>query len=95
MIIVSQDKKRIVENLNLGIRRSGEYNRNYTIYNADIREDLGEYMTEERAKEVLQEIVKKYSGYLQLNGGPALIKGQMDIQPNIFNIPKIYEMPES
>ena len=55
---------------------------------------LGEYETEERAKEVLQEIVKKYSSYLELEGGPAILQGQMDIQPNIFNIPKVYEMPE-
>ena len=55
---------------------------------------LGEYDTEERAKEVLQEIIKKYSSYLELKGGPAILQGQMDIQPNIFNIPKVYEMPE-
>lgn len=55
---------------------------------------LGEYKTEKRAKEVLAEIVQKYSSYLQLNGGPAILQGQMDIQPNIFNIPKVYEMPE-
>lgn len=54
---------------------------------------LGVYKAEERAKEVLMEIIKKYSSYLQLDGGPALLKGQMDIQPNIFNIPKVYEMP--
>lgn len=94
MIIVSQDRKRIVENLNLGIRNKGEYNQNYVIYNTEIGEDLGEYTTEERAKEVLMEIIKKYSSYLQLDGGPALLKGQMDIQPNIFNIPKVYEMPK-
>lgn len=94
MIIVSQDRKRIVENLNLGIINKGEYNQNYVIYNTEIGEDLGEYATEERAKEVLMEIIKKYSSYLQLDGGPALLKGQMDIQPNIFNIPKVYEMPE-
>ena len=94
MIIVSQDRKRIVENLNLGIRNKGEYNQNYVIYNTEIGEDLGEYATEERAKEVLMEIIKKYSSYLQLDGGPALLKGQMDIQPNIFNIPKVYEMPK-
>ena len=94
MIIVSQDRKRIVENLNLGIRNKGEYNQNYVIYNTEIGEDLGEYATKERAKEVLMEIIKKYSSYLQLDGGPALLKGQMDIQPNIFNIPKVYEMPE-
>lgn len=55
---------------------------------------LGEYKTEERAKEVLQEIAQKYSSYLKLEGGPAILQGQMDIQPNIFNIPKVYEMPE-
>ena len=58
MIIVSQDRKRIVENLNLGIRYKGEYNQNYVIYNTEIGEDLGEYTTEERAKEVLQEIIE-------------------------------------
>ena len=58
MLIVSQDKKTTVENLNLGIRDAGEYNKNYTIYNSEIGEDLGEYATEERAKEVLQEIIK-------------------------------------
>ena len=58
MIIVSQDRKRIVENLNLGIIDKGEYNQNYVIYNTEIGEDLGEYATEERAKEVLQEIIE-------------------------------------
>jgi hypothetical protein len=56
---------------------------------------LGEYSTEERAKEVLAEIAKKYSSYMQLTGGPAIVQGQIDIQPNIFNIPKVYEMPEA
>ena len=60
MRIVSQDKKKIVENLNLGISKPGEYNRNYVIYNTEIGEELGEYKTEERAKEVLQEIIKVY-----------------------------------
>lgn len=60
MLIVSQDKKKIVENLNLGISKPGEYNRNYVIYNTEIGEELGEYKTEERAKEVLQEIIKVY-----------------------------------
>lgn len=61
MIIVSQDRKRIVENLNLGIRNKGEYNQNYVIYNTEIGEDLGEYATEERAKEVLQDIIEHYN----------------------------------
>ena len=54
---------------------------------------LGEYKTEERAKEVLKEIVSEYSSYLKLEGGPAILQGQIDIQPNIFNIPKVFEMP--
>lgn len=60
----------------------------------DYQTEIGRYSTKRRAKEVLMEIIKKYSSYLQLDGGPALLKGQMDIQPNIFNIPKVYEMPE-
>ena len=61
MIIVSQDKKRVVQNLNLGISRPGEYSQNYIIYNTELGEELGEYKTEERAKEVLQEIIKYYN----------------------------------
>ena len=95
MIIVSQDK---VANIN--------YNNIEAIYmlkkddkiEINVRGNydytIGKYKTEERAKEVLAEIVQKYSSYLQLNGGPAILQGQMDIQPNIFNIPKVYEMPE-
>lgn len=67
MIIVSQDRKRIVENLNLGIRNKGEYNQNYVIYNTEIGEDLGEYATEERAKEVLKEIKEAYIMMKMLN----------------------------
>ena len=84
MIIVSQDKKSTVENLNLGIRSKGEYNQNYTIYNTEIGEDLGEYATEERAKEVLQEIISKYKTTLY----------NSKKNETVVNIPKVYEMPE-
>ena len=83
MIIVSQDKKKIVENLNLGISKPGEYNRNYVIYNTEIGEELGEYKTEERAKEVLQEIIERYTNWNNFVCG----------QPTGFCSPK-YEMPE-
>lgn len=66
----------------------------YAYFEKDNWSVLGEYKTEERAKEVLAEIVQKYSSYLQLTGGPAIMQGQMNIQPNIFNIPKTYEMPK-
>lgn len=105
MIIVSQSKKMVV---NFEISQILEVNTPeawgqgfYSIDTYPNTEDsqkfhirLGKYDTEERAKEVLQEIVKVFSSYLQLNGGPAILQGQIDIQPNIFNIPKVYEMPK-
>lgn len=66
----------------------------YAYFEKDNFTILGKYKTMKRAKEVLAEIVQKYSSYLQLTGGPAIMQGQMDIQPNIFNIPKTYEMPK-
>lgn len=49
---------------------------------------LGEYKTEERAKEVLQEIVRKYLEYATISN----VSGN-DIR-GIYNIPKVYEMPK-
>lgn len=100
MIIVSQDRDVIlnfdnVENIwmnNPLEKDNGKFEIRAESYSNNMF--IGEYETEERAKEVLQEIVQKYSSYLQLNGGLAIMQGQMDIQPNIFNIPKIYEMPK-
>lgn len=79
MIIVSQDKERIVENLNLGIRKLGEYNQNYAIYNTEIGEDLGEYATEERAKKVLREIINAY---------------KFNRKEAVGQVQTIYEMPK-
>ena len=99
MIIVSQDKKTIV-NFNNILKIDCVNDEIIVFYKSDEvpgvegTESIGFYGTEERAKGVLSEIVQKYSSYLQLNGGPAILQGQMDIQPNIFNIPKVYEMPE-
>ena len=99
MIIVSQDKTKIVNFDNLTqiyITQDEEKTATFIRYETvdSLYDDLGEYKTEERAKEVLQEIAQKFSSYLKLEGGPAILQGQMDIQPNIFNIPKVYEMPE-
>ena len=44
---------------------------------------LGEYKTEERAKEVLQEIVSKYKTTLYNSKNNEMV----------VNIPKVYEMP--
>lgn len=96
MIIVSQDKDNVINYDNvksLWIDDNVLDKTNTTFYiNAD-DDFLGEYETEERAKEVLKEIVEKYSSYLELKGGVAFMQGGMNIQPNIFNIPKVYEMP--
>ena len=105
MIIISQDKEKIVNFSNIQEMNIEEWSTMkegkviwFYVINAekskDYQTEIGRYSTKERAKEVLMEIIKKYSSYLQLDGGPALLKGQMDIQPNIFNIPKVYEMPK-
>lgn len=100
MIIVSQDKSVIVNFNNIEAIEIGNVEENqckgiiYARLVSDYFYKIGEYKTEERAKEVLQEIINKYSSYLQLNGGPAIMKGDIDIQPNIFNIPKVYYMPK-
>lgn len=69
MIIVSQDKETIV-NFNVSfsayIREKYDYDKNETIgYNIFVKhfedvEFLGTYKTKERAKEVLQEIIKTH-----------------------------------
>lgn len=95
MIIVNQAKDEIInfEKMNNIYVSSSEE----VIACADMEDCvyvLGKYSTEERAKEVLQEIVNVYSSYLNLRGGKSLMSRAMDIPPNIFNIPKVYEMPE-
>ena len=89
MIIVSQDKKRIVNFDNLTqvyITHCEEDNTGYFIRFETVDslyKDLGEYATEERAKEVLQEIIERYTNWNNLVYG----------QPTGFCSPK-YEMPE-
>lgn len=99
MIIVSQDKGKIInfDNMTQVYITFDEDDDDVCIRTETVDslyEDLGYYKTEERAKEVLAEIAQKFSSYLKLEGGPAILQGQIDIQPNIFNIPKVYEMPE-
>lgn len=100
MLLVSQEDDGIINFDNILVIRLStdlETNKKTIIYVDCIGDEhfgVGKYDTEARAKEVLQEIVKEYSSYLELKGGVALVQGDMDIQPNIFNIPKIYEMPE-
>lgn len=55
---------------------------------------IGDYETENRAKEVLAEIWKKYGEYLHRPGGPAILRGSSDVPEAFWVLPKIYEMPE-
>ena len=57
MIIVSQDRKRISKNLEIGVYEGD--NGKFVVENDLML--LGEYETEERAKEVLSEIIDFYS----------------------------------
>ena len=47
---------------------------------------LGEYKTEERAKEVMQEIIDKYKEY-------ATIQNRVGSISDVEILPKVYEMP--
>lgn len=63
MIIVSQDKDKIINYDNVQLLWINEHILNKTIKTFYIYADhdfLGEYETEERAKEVLQEIINSY-----------------------------------
>ena len=87
MIIVSQDKDNVINYDNvksLWIDDNVLDKTNTTFYiNAD-DDFLGEYETEERAKEILQEIISKYKTTLY----------NSKTNETVVNVPKVYEMPE-
>lgn len=93
MIIVSQDKRMIINFDNIVgivIRKNMDEN----LYQVQCKSEneknkriLGKYKTEERAKEVLQEIMKKYRDVTVV----------CDINNNKYekyDLPKVYETPE-
>ena len=97
MIIVSQDKKTILNFSNIQNVRIEDYGTHqkgikiYKIYAGNFEGYatlLGTYKTEERAKEVLQEIIITFS-YIQLSGTYEEARLKMEIM-------KLgrYEMPE-
>lgn len=87
MIIVSQDEKSIYNFNNI---KSVDVIENAIFITDDILADrgafLGEYKTEERAKEVLQEIISKYAEY-------ATLKNDVGDIRQIYDLPKFYRMP--
>lgn len=73
---------------------NGEYSHRICFETEPTMYDLGKYESRARCLAVLDEIQSKCGMYLQLDGGLALMRGGMDVQPAVFNIPKVYEMPE-
>lgn len=95
MIIVNQDRNMIVnfdnvENIDIVADLDGTGEIPFKIYfeTYSSREELGKYKTEERAKEVLQEIVKEYENV------KAIFDCETGKLKNFINRPKIYKMPE-
>lgn len=84
MIIVSQDKNKIIN-----FERITEIiaSRTKILVRDDIflpeGEEIAKYETEERAKEILQEIIGKYKTTLY----------NSKTNETVVNIPKVYEMP--
>ena len=86
MIIVSQDKSKIVNFDNLFNIDYYKIDGNFEI-DANTENDsvcLGHYKTEERAKEVLQEIIKSYRHYRT---------AECDGYTNVLEETAVFEMP--
>ena len=89
MLIVNQDRDKIVNFGNLTqvyITQDEEKIACFIRFETvdSLYDDLGEYKTEERAKEVLQEIVSKYKTTLY----------NSKTNETVVNIPKVFEMPK-
>ena len=93
MMIRSQDREILVP-LNRPIYVSGRQ----VIYCEEIESSngslIGNYASESRCLEILDEIQKMYSGYLSVNGGQSVLQGGGMVQPFAFIPPKVYQMPE-
>ena len=88
MIIVSQDKEEIINFDNMTrVYITFDEDDDYVCIRTEtvdsLYEDLGYYKTEERAKEVLQEIISKYKTTLY----------NSKTYETVVNVPKVYEMP--
>lgn len=103
MIIVSQDKKRIVNFDNLikvYTTHCEEDNTGYFIRFETVDslyEDLGEYATEERAKEVLIEIAQCYCNtkqYEYVSNMPNYSKEKVDYLNELAEKAVVYKMPK-
>lgn len=98
MLIRSQDKKAIIKLSKIIIYQKDD--EDWQILSIDTPDSeaacpiLGHYSSEEKAIKVLDMIELEYRKYLHVAGGPALMKGGMDVQPAAYNIPKVFQMPQ-
>lgn len=93
MLIVSQDQNKIVNFDNVIDIQITDCDGDYVISAIalvgieDFYIDLGCYKTEERTKEILQQIIGKYNEYAKIQNGVGSVA-------NVAILPKIYEMPK-
>lgn len=93
MIIVSQDKDEILnfDNMTLiVINDAWDDKPGQILIATDVRGNrhtLGYYKSEERAKEVLREIMMKYLEYSSIEDGLRNVK-------DVVVLPRVYEMPK-
>ena len=95
MIIVSQDREHIVNFNNIKEIRINSYNSLMIDIYSDYKLQLGHYKTEERAKEVLQGIIRVY----EKAGNIAFETDEFKTDENetafkITNNSNVFEMPE-
>lgn len=85
MVIVSQNKKISTKSLELSIEDMANENAKKIMVEGNCGKlyFLGKYATEERAKEVLQEIITRYKNWENMKAG----------QPSGLCLP-VYEMPK-
>lgn len=95
MLIRSQDRKSLIDLRIIRIHTlpQGSVIVNYVNIAGDY-DVLGTYSTEEKAMKVIDMIQNKYLEYCHLKGGPAILKGSIDIAENMWKVPKVFDMPQ-
>lgn len=55
---------------------------------------IGDYETEDRAKQIIREIWERYGEYLHRKGGQAILRGSIDVPEEFWVLPKVYEISQ-
>lgn len=103
MIIVTQERNRVLNfkniiELEISQIENGENKGKYAIYELDNSgglEPIGYYKTEERAREVMKEIIMAYSNVNYFKNANKEIKDNLLVlMQDAYNHFDVYEMPE-